>query len=1514
MIDFTQIRSILGGQKEAFEELVCQLAYREVLPNATFRRIEGSGGDGGIEAYWLLADGTKIGYQAKFFIRATEIKWKQITESVEQAIKTHPTLTKYIVALPCNLTDRRGTKGKGGTGWELWERNRAKWQEICLAASGHTLEFIPWTAFDLSNKMAAQPAEGLRRYWFNKIEFSEDWFRDHVNLAATSLEERYHPDDHVDVSLQKLFHFISRDELAIKELRDHFLSVRREIFKYQDDYTQTLEISAEIYNDLASKINGWLEIERELAPSLSETWKATSWVTLSTDLKDTIETIRMLASDKRSSLTLEKENEKALRIADGLIDKLYKFRIALQSFIRLISSPYIEAEQTRVALIDGRAGSGKSHLLAHAAEVALKSGQYSILLLGQQFNNAPIWEQITKRLGLGEISSDVFLQAFDTACEANRKRGLIIVDALNEGAGAQLWKPNLMEFLAKVNLYRNLVCIVSCRTEYVPYTVPETVLSKFKQFSVQGFESVEEQIHAAKVYLGKRGISIPSTPWLAPEFINPLFLRSTCIALQREKKTEFPRGLIGTKSIFKFYLTSVSRNLGAGRDGSDDLIAGTVGALRNIARQMAEDRSDFISQAQATRIADSSFAHYSPGAGQSWLDVLIRNGLLRRDPNPIPSEVDPLSFPLDVVRFSFQRFQDHLVTEVLLEGISDIEAAFHQSGALAFLQIGDSFEWRWHGIIGALSMQIPERFGRELVDVIPGDKSRALWSVYDAFYESLRWRDKNAFTVRTLELFNSTLADQARRFSLLIELSASVDHPWNAKFLHKNLLARKMPQRDAFWTVYVNASDDDASEPTGRVIDWCLFGQSGDVDKTAQLLCGMTLCWLFTSSNRKIRDRATKALTSLLLSSPDILGDLLVYFKDVDDIYVLERLFGAAYGACCLDPSRSRVTSYACSTYLAVFKNCRPPLSILLRDYGRGIIELCHAKWGLPRSIDFAKCHPPYKSNLPRLTISQAALDNIAKKCGDTDIAYSCNGLGGDFGRYEIEPRLRSFLVTPLSRARPIFRSEIEEKFLAEVINSDERKKAFDNLRNARSSTFFNALLDDDKEPTEDDARKWIAAFSSAKEKLFNLLTREECIRYEKEAPSYLIIGRTKTFADPNRTDIDRAKRWVAFKAYKLGWTKKLFPYDLSQGGRSRDRPSVERIGKKYQWIALDELLCRLADNNWLGVSYPDTTKVYDNPLDIGFERDIDPTIIPVDGGRRLSDHGKRDSWVTAPDIVIEKAQDAYLASWPFLRDPGRQVSSLIRKQDWRGKVWITLYEHRSKTERYENKNERFFDSKQQEFRFLYCIFIEESDQRMLEYVLSKNMDQEVHDWQPSDYTDGPYLGEAPWRRTWTTSKWKKLMQWKAPPGISIASPVVRYRWESHLDASMPEGAEALIPSPWLSDSLSLHPDPNDASTYHDSNSEVAFIGSAIDDDGSSAIMEENILNEFLKKEKLACIWLLSGERLAWPSHNIDNAAWRHFRAIAWLENGEVKSKNWKYDGGNGTSKGSVPSSKRPKA
>lgn len=205
-IDFRAIRPYEGDKRKGFEELICQLARREEEQDAhEFRRIEGSGGDAGVEAYWIFGDGTKHGYQAKYFLATKDIGWAQIDESVRTALQNHPELKKYTIAIACDLTDRSGKRGKGKTGWEHWEDHKAKWQKWAKDQE-ISVDFVPWTKSEITDHLITNTANrGLVLYWFNAQLFDKIWFQKLFERARADLGERFQPEDHVEVNLKKVF-------------------------------------------------------------------------------------------------------------------------------------------------------------------------------------------------------------------------------------------------------------------------------------------------------------------------------------------------------------------------------------------------------------------------------------------------------------------------------------------------------------------------------------------------------------------------------------------------------------------------------------------------------------------------------------------------------------------------------------------------------------------------------------------------------------------------------------------------------------------------------------------------------------------------------------------------------------------------------------------------------------------------------------------------------------------------------------------------------------------------------------------------------------------------------------------------------------------------------------------------------------------------------------------------------------------------------------------------------------
>ncbi|HCF3951245.1 TPA: ATP-binding protein [Pseudomonas aeruginosa] len=1464
-MDYARIRGKDSGKHLAFEELVCQLARREPqAAGAEFRRVHGSGGDGGIEAYWVLPGGSEIGYQAKYYLKSSEINWANLDDSVQQALKTHPNLTEYVVALPCDLTDRTGKQVNGKTGWDNWTARKAKWE--ALVPEGRFVQFVPWTAFELSDRLIQPSADGLRRYWFGDVEFSAQWFADNLEIAVTSLEERYHSDDHVEVSSERLFKVKLRSAEIIQEVSDIFGAISA-VGGIGDVQVKVGETDQESIDFIENGIGRLLQLQSRFDDDPWRVWPVRDTLEVTDQVLDAVNqlNIRLWRTSREGS-----QNESKLEALASAIR-------ALRGFLRRRD---VASETRKSILLYGKAGSGKSHLLGRIAEEAINTGTSAILILGQQLTKDDIWNQIMRRVGVTDATPDTFLQALSASAEASKRRGLILIDAINEGPGYKLWRHELAGFIARVEKFPNLVVVFSCRTEYKAYVVPGSVEQWVAAVEVRGFVTSYEQARAARMYLGKRGISQPDTPWLAVEFVNPLFLRSACIALKKANQKWFPKGLVGTRKVFSFYIENIARNLGAGRDGSDDLVKPTFATLTAVASLMAANRSDFIERGLATKIAADKFAAYPAPNELSWFDILIRNGLFRLDPHPDFPDPDDFENPDEVVRFSFQRLQDYLMAAALLAAIEDPVHALAE-GVLEFVHDGEGLDWEWNGLTQALSVQLPERFGIELIDALPGELD--IWindePARDAFIESLRWRSNEAFTERTREIYETFLDFDEDYFEILIQVSASAGHPWNALALHQTLCSLTMPERDAFWTRKVNSLATDDDSVTQRLIEWCAFEQSEHTSSDIQYLCALTMAWLTTSTYREIRDKATKALSSLMRHNIGLYEKLCGDFAHVDDLYVHERIHSAAYGACCVDPDRHRVRIFSRVAYQTVFDRDRVPASILLRDSALGIVHLALHLDALDDLVDISKATPPYKSELILLTVSEKELKVVAKLAGGSEIRSSCGEWGGDFGDYEVRPRVASFVNVPLSASEPFSNDERYKLFVEEVIScSAERVKWLRLLQDSQPNPFRDFRV----RRSERELKDLAALFENVEKLLLFDLNEEEKRRYFEEFRSNFEPEADEPERLP-RIDVSSAQRWIAKRAYDYGWTEKLFPNDRSYHHKhGRERPAGERIGKKYQWLALDELLCSLADNYWMAEKKSHGSRRYTGPLDIGFHRDVDPTIL-------LSEESEPNlgDQIEHHKIHLQPVAEPEVGKWPFWEDPSTCMPGYITRSDPEGKSWAVLHEHRSVSDRYDDDSRRQHGLRTQEWRFLLPVIVKKRDSDALRGFIRKQKNIRVDEWSTRNATDDGYLLEAPWRSTWDQSQWE-TQHFSDSAEIDVAFPCFRYHWESHLDASMPEGAHALLPAPWLAHRLGLRPMSDNRNAYVDSAGAVRFVCGRSPGDGSYAFIDEELFQAFLDEDELDCIWVFVAERAAWPGGENENASRRRSDGVIWRELGRT--------------------------
>ena len=1457
---------------------------------------DGRGGDGGVDALWTTADGKKLGYQAKYVWSFGDAQLRQMQQSVDQAIATHHDLKKYIFAIPFDPTADRGPKDSSRSGWEKWNERVVKWKEQA-AEKGIRLEFELWTKTVIAKKLFQKENSGILRRWFDEEVLDDTWFCSQIDSATQRLNDRFNPGDHVNVDIESLFDTLVRGPTILEKISSAFSRLNKaklpkiefKAQEYTPDKTALAEIDA-AWDSL-------VQLAESFEQDLSAPWLSG-------------EALKLLSSLQKATWKLEKQyisvDKKFLEEADQREFDLFMNRLntlisACSRLKEILDSPYIAAEKERCSLVYGPAGAGKSHLLARVAEERVKAGIPTILLLGQDYSSSAFWRQTGELLGLKEQTPESILEMLNTVGQHKRQRILLLFDAINEGAGAGYWHSEIPSVIKKLKNYSHVAAVFSCREEYLPYAVPKNLLDSLPKYRISGFSSPEEMEQAAINYLDKRRISRPNTPWLAPEFRNPLFLKITSEALEKKRETEFPKGLRGISKIIALYLDALSDMLKTAPASAVNISDEIKHVVQEVAQKMAESGKDFLNEPDARDLVTSCFPGRTAPASKTWLQILSEASLFRIDPPPIIDDVDPLKAPPNRVRFTFQRFQDYLMAKALTKQVrkGHETKAFAPKGPLSFLLIehqhGTDLDYWFTGLVGALSTTFPEELDTEFATVLP--KWKQIWMrsgvIQSGFAESLRWRKADAFTDQTLDLLNNLDGHHVDVHGLLLEVSMTVEHPYNALFLHNNMKRMSLPKRDSFWTCWINRESRHEDSQVDRIVSWALALLDRPADIEHLKLASIVLAWCLSSSYMTLRDRATKALSTIFLLESSVFEFVARLTHDCDDPYVIERLYAAAFGACCMDPKPDRLSSYSKLIYDLVFADGNPPVGLLARDYALGVIELAKAKGSLSKEISLRDCHPPFSSTPPNFGLTKNKVEGIAKKSGGKQIFVSIISGIADYGTYTIPGRVQNFLTTPLNESKPLTKDEIKAKFFAQIIEPfPERVEALNDLEECMKRQRPTVIFMHGQKHLDDDTRKLINQRAQEQKRvrkaLDKYLSEDEKKRLSSE---YLKEGKARE--NENRLNLDQCKLWVTKRAYDLGWASDLFPKDYEGSSLSSSHNDLERIGKKYQRIALDELQARLADNFWMIQGSPEEVTTYRYDRHNSF-RNIEPTILPTTSRYGNSCKDEFD-WITQPRVSLPPVHEKDLSQWPFQSDPTTSFKGKIFRTDKTGRKWLVLYEFSLDSKKHSDPNLAEHGVRYEEFRFIYCMLTQSGKSAELVKHLRRKKSLDVSSFQPREFTDGPYLLEAHWRDTWKSEKFSRRI-WGMPNDLEFAVPVADYHWESHLDKTLPEGFSKHLPQKWFAEELELKMADRSANSWMDSEGCIVLTSVSGDEGRSTVVIEERTFADYASQFNVEPVWIMIAERNAWPSGKGRRFKGRRSEAVAWYDSGKLRKRGWKHD------------------
>ena len=1390
-IDWKDIKSYEHSQNTAFEEVVCQLAYNENKENGQYIRVKAP--DGGVESYLILDNEEEIGWQAKYFCDIQDSQFKQIKESFKTAITKHPNLVKYYVCCPIDRADPRIPDKKYLQ--DRWN-DFVKDCEAIASGKGMTVEVEFWGAFELNNKLQKPINAGMVQFWFGRDNFSKIWFIEQANMSIKNLGPRFTPELNVEIhGINHNFDALLKNEQArtyIFEKLNVLYKALKSLKGSCDKYGLDIE---DDFNKLSNcLVDSWRNISREDANVI---------LIENTDNIAVKEIVRLSGSilDKisKESRTTESESESDRRIFQN---DMYEFRNAIDDFevesqaFNLFNHPYL--------IVYGDAGIGKSHLLGDFSNKLIKDNKPSIFVLGQTLTDTTNpWTQILKDELRLDCNEDVFLGVLNTIGHAQQERVPIVIDALNEGKGRSFWKNTLAGFTEKFKKYPWVALVLSVRSEYkeeiltnLQQDIEDGIVSEIRHY---GFQS--NVFEAVRSFFEYYQLALPKEPLLTQEFMNPLFLKIYC---EYRKNTQTDDFAMVLTEVFDNYFSSINAKI-ADNFGYRPALNYVQKTLNKLAEEIFRNNTQSLIYEDAMQVVDDHT--YSLNA-DAFLQALIDENLLTSYQNQRDNS--------EILYFSYERFYDYLTAKFICNDnatLNDLEA--YLSCDISSMMYKS--QYLSQGTLSILTVLIPSKFEVELFDLLDKDKVHQNYSFGCAFIDGLYWRDRSNFDFdKCKDYINKSLLRTRGLFAKFINLQYKVagkeNHPLNAKKLHEWLSKYSLADRDAFWTTHISNSyiDDDSAIYT--LIDWAKRqGFSESLTDTSRYLVAVALSWIFTSTNIKLRDNATIALTRLLQNHIHVAVQLLSTFQEVDDPYVLERILASVYGAILSSQSYEAIDEISSFLINQIFAQEEVYPNVLVRNFSRNIIEYANSRNLVNFSeSEMALVRPPYKSAIPKTFPSTENIDNeyandyedksIPKHRFAQDKIISSmttehgrgTGWYGDFGRYTFQSSLY-----------------------------DWEGLSIDKLSNYAIQIIFDKF---------------------------------------------------------------------GYDAEKHGEFDNTLPYT----GRSEN--NIERIGKKYQWMAMYEVVARVADNFKMtdpSTRWKDDKKYiwYNGSVEPSF-RDIDPTFIPPDSTDiRLITPPKYNGW---SDDFEE---------WVVSKDNLINSKQAILN-DFQNKEWLSLHRHIEFKPNKKLGDGNYSGSYQSMWYMVKAYLVKNEDfDLVVSNIKNKNFmgrwmpepveryndifNLEYYWWPLLEVYDNEYYGN---------SGWQNIYERRANSDRNSLGKVYVCS-ESHISEGVKNrdlGYNISAPAKLLFEALDLKNDKFSGSWLNKDSELVMFDASFYGNkSGNNLVVKKGALEGLQKSTGCRVVWTILSEKIAMYGNTKSTEKRLDISGVYYLEDGELVGEDF---------------------
>lgn len=355
------------------------------------------------------------------------------------------------------------------------------------------------------------------------------------------------------------------------------------------------------------------------------------------------------------------------------------------------------------------------------------------------------------------------------------------------------------------------------------------------------------------------------------------------------------------------------------------------------------------------------------------------------------------------------------------------------------------------------------------------------------------------------------------------------------------------------------------------------------------------------------------------------------------------------------------------------------------------------------------------------------------------------------------------------------------------------------------------------------------------------------------------------TFSDFD-IDQNRLSNYAVDLIFKMGYDPNLFTEFDNKQPSSRGSAHKERIGKKYQWIIMHELLARVSDNCVLyekGYAPEDGVVKYEGPWMKGV-RDLDPSMLikktKTDGYgdkaespwlKKFSHRWEQDNheWVRdstgqpdPPQVILFKDQNDIDWLWLDLHPVWSQPDNLgeDKLQGPYKEVWYLIRSYFVKPNQIDSIKDKvangFHASQFDEAKSLSNVFTREFYSAP-SYLYFTDPEDENGDWISIHHDKtGKYIGHL----LRTTEK---------------------YYWEEEYDCSKEDVIGFSKPAKILWNGLSLNYSSKEGELVDSNNELICFDPSVNHKSSRGLLVRKSAIDKFLAKEDLTLMWTVVGEK-----------------------------------------------------